>query len=274
VGLLNGQGRWRAGAGVLALDATLRFVPIMVLAVAGATALGFKAVAAAGPTAVLVVLCLRRVRALTAVRGDDGVAAMVSATAHTAASNFATATFLVGYPTVLGVVLGSQVMTLETTAGLLFALSVTRAPLMMPLTAFQGMLIAHFVRRGVVRAAALRLVGLVVVVGSALSLALGLAGPPLLRLLKPAYHLDGGTVALLALGATAIGVVAVTGNVVLAAKQHRWYTAGWTVAIATAVAILLIPGAVQTRVITSLIVGPLCGAVVHLVGLRPKGPGA
>lgn len=270
VGLLNGQGRWRAGAGVLALDATLRFAPFLVLAALSAAPLAFKAAAAAGPLALLVVLCLPRVRALAQVRGDDRAGATVRATLHTAASNFATATFLVGYPTVLGVVLGPDVMALPATAGLLFAMSMTRAPLMMPLTAFQGMLIAHFVRRGVVRSSALRLAGLVALAGSVLSLVLGAVGPPLLRLLKPAYHLDGWTVVLLALGATAIGVVAVTGNVALAAKQHRWYTAGWAVAIATAIAVLLVPGAVQTRVVASLIVGPLCGALVHVVGLRPR----
>ncbi|MCL2090426.1 MAG: hypothetical protein FWH11_04250 [Micrococcales bacterium] len=271
VGLLNGQGRWRAGAWVLLLDATLRFSPFLVLPLLDAAPLAYKVAAASGPLALVVVLSLRRGRALVQVRGDDGARALASAALHTFASTFATATFLVGYPVLMGVLLAPEVMKEPATAGLLFVMSMTRAPLMVPLTAFQGMLIAHFVRRGVVRSAALRVVGLVVLVGSVLSAVLGLVGPPLLRLhSKDAFHLHGGTVALLALGATAIGVIAVTGNITLAAKRHRWYTAGWAVAIAVAVAVLVAPGALQTRVVVSLVVGPLCGAVVHVVGLRPR----
>jgi len=270
IGLLNGQGRWRAGAWVSSLDVTLRFVPFLVLVLLRAAPLAYRVAAAAGPLALLVVLTVPRVRALARVRGDDRAAVAVPATLYAVVSNFATATFLVGYPTLLGLVLAPAVLKQPAIAGLLFAMSMTRAPLMMPLTAFQGMLIAHFVRSGVRRSAALRLVGVVAAAGTVLSLALGLVGPPLLRLLKPAYHLGGWTVTALALGATAIGVVAVTGNVALAAKRHRWYMAGWAVAIVVAVAILLVPGSVQTRVVVSLVAGPLCGAVVHVLGLRER----
>ncbi len=43
---------------------------------------------------------------------------------------------------------------------------------------------------------------------------------------------------------------------------------GWLTAVALAVALLLLPGALEVRAAVALLAGPVAGIVVHLVALR------
>ena len=60
-------------------------------------------------------------------------------------------------------------------------------------------------------------------------------------------------------------LLTLTGALTQALEQHAWYLAGWLVATATAVALLLTPGTMAGRTLLALTVGPLVGILVHLV---------
>ena len=76
------------------------------------------------------------------------------------------------------------------------------------------------------------------------------------------------------LGAGLVAVLTVTGAAAVALDHHTVYLAGWIAATIATVAALLLPGGLEQRVVTSLLVGPAVGVVVHLVwGHRKVGEG-
>ena len=80
--------------------------------------------------------------------------------------------------------------------------------------------------------------------------------------------MDGTFLALLTVGAGCTATLVAAAASALALGHHRRYLAGWVVGTALALGLLLIPGALATRVLLSLIAGPLAGAAVALAGLR------
>jgi O-antigen/teichoic acid export membrane protein len=273
VGTLGGLGRWRVGAVVVTVDTMTRFLPFLIIPLLAAPSFLYRCAAAAGGLGAVACLMSSRVRSSLKARADSGARRLATTTLRALGANLAACAFLVGYPTLMSLVLGEDVM--RDTAGLLFAISLTRAPLIMPINAFQSMFVSSFVRaEGRRRRVALRLLGLVLAGGIVLSALLALVGPPLLRLLRPAYHLGWPVIAGLTLGATSIGLVAVTGSLALASQRHTRYMLGWLAAIAVSLVALAVPGDVTTKVVASLIVGPLVGAAVHLAAALGPSTGA
>ena len=155
----------------------------------------------------------------------------------------------------------------------ILAVTLTRAPLLVPLTAMQGNLIAHFVDQRTARLRALlapaALVGVIGVVGV---LAAGLLGPWLLRIgFGPDYHAAGPLLAWLTAAAVAIAMLTLTGAATVAAALHRSYALGWVCATVAATLLLLLPLPLQTRTVVALLCGPLVGIGVHLVALARLG---
>jgi O-antigen/teichoic acid export membrane protein len=155
----------------------------------------------------------------------------------------------------------------------ILAVTLTRAPLLVPLTAMQGNLIAHFVDQRTARLRALvapaALVGAIGVVGV---LAAGLVGPWLVRAgFGPAYHVAGGLLAWLTAAALAIALLTLTGAATVAAAMHRSYALGWVCATVAATLLLLLPLPLQTRTVVALLCGPVAGIGVHLIALARPG---
>lgn len=270
VGVLGGLQRWRTAAVLQVVDTLIRSVPFFIIPLVFDGSLPYRFAAAAGGLSFIVALLWPSIRQCLAARGESRSWTLLSATLKAIAANAASGAFLVGYPTLMGLVLDdSEILG---AAGLIFGISVTRAPLLMPITAFQSMFVSHFVRAtGHRRRTALRLLGIVGGGGIVLSLALALIGPWLLGPLRPAYRLSGIALAGLTLGATAIGLAFVTGTLSIALGHHTAYVSGWIGAIAVSVVTLSLPLEVTTKVVASLIAGPLFGAAVHLVTLTRGG---
>jgi hypothetical protein len=95
-------------------------------------------------------------------------------------------------------------------------------------------------------------------------------GPWALRLVNPDYHVDGPVFAGLVLGAGLVAVLTMTGAAAVALDHHTVYLAGWIAATVTTVGVLLVPGMLEARVVTSLLVGPAVGVLVHLVWGRRR----
>ena len=170
------------------------------------------------------------------------------------------ALLLVGYPVLLQVTTSDEVF--ASAAPIMLAVSLCRAPLLVPLGAYQNVVVTKVAAHGV-RALVPVLVGLagLTVVGA---LAAWPIGPWALRIVNPDYHLDGPVFAGLVLGAGLVALLTVTGAAAIALDHHTVYLAGWLAATAATVAMLLLPWDLEARVVASLLVGPTVGVVVHL----------
>jgi len=151
----------------------------------------------------------------------------------------------------------------------ILAVTLTRAPLLVPLTAMQGNLIAHFVDERTKRLRALLApAALVAGIGVVGVLAAGLVGSWLLRVaFGPDYHAGGALLAWLTAAAMTIAMLTLTGAATVAAAMHRAYALGWVCATLASTLLLVLPLPLQTRTVVALLCGPLVGIAVHLAAL-------
>ena len=248
LGMLAGAGRWTQYGSLMVTDAGIR------VAVAAATfalswgLVGYLWATVCGAVAWLVMLAASpatRAAAQLVAYGD--IATFLRGAAHAIAAAGASAILVMGFPVLLKATSGN----LGSTGGVvILAVTLTRAPLLVPLTAMQGNLIAHFVDQHTERMRAL-------------------AGPWLLRVGFGAdYRADGALLAWLTAAAVSIALLTLTGAATVAAAMHRAYSLGWIGATVASTALLLLPLELETRTVVALLTGPVVGIVVHLTALR------
>ena len=268
LGMLAGAGRWTQYGALMVTDAAIR-VAVAALAFAiGWGLVGFLWATVGGAVAWLIMLTVSpttRATARLVAAGD--AATFLRGAGHAVAAAGASAVLVMGFPVLLKATSGD----LGATGGVvILAVTLTRAPLLVPLTAMQGNLIAHFVDRHSDRMRAL--VGPAIVVAGIGALGVvtaGLAGPWLLRIgFGAGYHADGMLLAWLTAGAVAIALLTLTGAAVVAAALHRAYSFGWVGATVVSTLLLCLPLQLQTRTVIALLGGPLVGMAVHLAALR------
>ena len=276
-GALAGSDRWVDLALLLTFDAVLRlaFTGIALWIGDGAASLAW---ATALPIPLTVALgLLRGGRRLRGVRVDTVRARDFDwNTARAVFAGVGAAFFVAGFPAVLAAFSGGA--SPAQFATLVLVITLTRAPLLMPLSAIQSLLVVHFTRLAAARyfrteAMLLGAVALVGLVGAVLG---ALIGPPLLTLVfGPAYEVDPMLVFALVMAATAIAGLYVTGPATLARRLHTAYSLGWAFAAIVAVGCLALPMGLEERAVLALIAGPVCGLVIHLVAqavaLRTEG---
>lgn len=198
---------------------------------------------------------------------DPGrTATFLRGAAHSITAAGASAILVMGFPVLLKLTsaeLGAQ------GGVIILAVTLTRAPLLVPLTAMQGNLIAHFVDERSDRVRALigpaAIVGAIGAVGV---LAAGVLGPWVLRVVfGPQYQAGSALLAWLTAAAVAIAMLTLTGAAAVAAALHRAYALGWVGATVASGLLLALPLSLQTRTVVGLLCGPLVGIGVHLVAL-------
>lgn len=194
---------------------------------------------------------------------------MLRGAAHSIAAAGASAILVMGFPVLLKATSGE----LGAAGGVvILAVTLTRAPLLVPMTAMQGNLIAYFVDHHSARLRALLVPAAVVAALGAVGVAAAfLLGPWLLRVaFGTDYQASGALLAWLTAGAVSIALLTLTGAATVAAAQHRAYSLGWVSATVAAALLLLLPLALETRTVVALLCGPLVGIVVHLAALAPN----
>jgi hypothetical protein len=187
--------------------------------------------------------------------------------AHSITAAGASAILVMGFPVLLQATYGE----LGAAGGVvILAVTVTRAPLLVPLTAMQGNLIAHFVDQRGRRLRALSTpAAAIAALGAVGAVAAALLGPWLLRtVFGPDYRADGLLLAGLTTAATAIALLTLTGAATVAAALHRAYALGWVGATVVSTLLLLLPLELPIRTVVALMCGPLVGIAVHLTALR------
>ena len=154
LGMLAGVGRWTQYGALMVTDAGIRVAVAAITFVVGWGLVGYLWATVAGAVAWLIMLIASpATRAAAQLLTPGGTMTFLRGAAHSIAAAGASAILVMGFPVLLKATSGD----LGATGGVvILAVTLTRAPLLVPLTAMQGNLIAHFVDQ---RAAAVACAG-------------------------------------------------------------------------------------------------------------------
>ena len=277
-GVTAGEDRWYLFAAVGGLESAGRLILMLAAALMIPSLAGLE-VATVVPMGLWLILAFVTVsgRRLWVARADVPARRLGVNILWSFLSSAAAAVLMMGFPNVLKAsgAAESEPVVLGT---LILAISITRSPIMIPLQAFQGVAVSAFLKqRHRPVAAFIKPAAAVVAVGAVGALAAYLVGPLLFRLIYPpaagaesAYEAaaSGITLGALVFASALLALMTLSGNMALAVNQHRIYLAGWVVAAAVTLSLaFLIPAPLVPRAIVALAVGPVCGFVVHMVGV-------
>jgi hypothetical protein len=262
-GATAGRRDWTAYATLVSVESTARLVLCVLAVAAGARVVGlaWSVAAACGAWAVLC-LASARYRRAWGVRADvDGVGLLVRMITACTASG-ASALLLVGFPVLLRITTPDDVF--AGAAPLILAVSLSRAPLLVPLGAYQNVVVTKVVEHGV---AALKGATEVLLGATAVGAVLAyLLGPTALRIINPTYEVPAWAFAALMIAAGLVCLLTLTGAASLALDHHGAYLCGWLAAtVATALLLALLPWGLEARVVVALVVGPLVGMAIHVL---------
>ncbi|AFM19438.1 hypothetical protein Mycch_4737 [Mycolicibacterium chubuense NBB4] len=267
LGLLAGLDRWSGYGALMVTDALARVAVAAVTFAVGWGLGGYLWATVAGSVGwLLMILVSPATRAVARLSTPGGTGAFLRGTGHSIAAAGASAVLVMGFPVLLKATSGD----LGAAGGVvILAVTLTRAPLLVPLTAMQGNLIAHFVDQRAHRLRALVtpavLVGVLGAVGVTLAATFG---PWLLREAFGAqYQAAGALLGWLTAAAVAIALLTLTGAATVAAALHRAYATGWVSATVASALLLLLPVELEVRTVVALLCGPLIGIAVHLAAL-------
>ena len=277
-GVTAGEDRWYLFAAVGGLESAGRLILMLAAALMIPSLAGLE-VATVVPMGLWLILAFVTVsgRRLWVARADVPARRLSTNILWSFLSSAAAAVLMMGFPNVLKAsgAAESEPVVLGT---LILAISITRSPIMIPLQAFQGVAVSAFLKqRHRPVAAFIKPAAAVVAVGAVGALAAYLVGPLLFRLIYPpaagaesAYEAaaSGITLGALVFASALLALMTLSGNMALAVNQHRIYLAGWVVAAAVTLSLaFLVPAPLVPRAIVALAVGPVCGFVVHMVGV-------
>jgi O-antigen/teichoic acid export membrane protein len=267
LGVLAGVDRWSEYGALIVGDTAMRVAVATTTFLIGWGLVGYLWATVAGSIAWLVLLLASpTTRAAARLLTPGTTATFLRGASHSIAAAGASAILIMGFP----VLLKATSQDLGAAGGVvILAVTLTRAPLLVPLTAMQGNLIAHFVDQRAARLRALVMPALMVMgLGVVAVLIAGLAGPWLLQFaFGPEYHAGGALLAWLTAAAIAIALLTLTGAATVAAALHRAYAVGWIGATLASTLLLLLPVALETRTVVALMCGPLVGIAVHFGAL-------
>jgi len=268
-GALSGRREWRLYSALLSSESLVRLFAVAVAVVVAGPSLLDVAVVSGEVVWLVVLLLSGRSRAASRARADVGLRKLLGNNTYAVAAAAASAALAVGFPVLLRAT--SNPVEWATAAPLVLAITVTRAPLLIPLVNFQGVAVTYFVaHRGEGLRLAVRVVGLITVVGLGGALAAYVVGPVLLRLLFGRdYNVTGAVLAGLTVAATLLALLTFSGSAVLALGRHSRYALGWLVAITVSVSALILPFGLADRALLSLVIGPTSGLVVFAAVLAP-----
>lgn len=274
-GATAGLERWGSYSGLAATEAIFRLLLMALAAFIGGSLAGLE-FAALGGTLVWLYFAAFSTggRAGLRARADVGVGPYIVRCVLAMATAAATAVLVTGLPAVIKI--AADPADFAAAAPLLLAISLTRAPIMIPLQAFQGVVMTAFIHseqpaHKVLAKPFAAIVGLGIV-GAVLA---ALIGPFIMLIFGPDYTVQGWLLGTLTLAAAFLAILTLTGTAAMALGRHRLYLAGWVVATAVSVSILFAPGPLDHVVVISLFAGPVVGALVHAAGvLLGKKPSA
>jgi O-antigen/teichoic acid export membrane protein len=274
IGSLYGVSQWRSIFLMVIVDGLLRLV-LVLIAFAFARDIVVVAWAVALPFPLALVLLWAFIRRQFVGRSDldVGYRALTWNVTRTILASVSTAILVSGFPLILGIAGNST--SAAFVGALIFAITITRAPLIVTVMALQSFFVVRFrdadrpVRRAL-GSVLLLLIGAGVVLGAIA----WLVGPQILSWVSGgSTSIAGETVAILVLSSAIVAGLTVTGSAVLARSRHFAYTLGWVAAAIVTLILMAVPGLLVTRVELALLAGPTAGLVVHLFSFVRLGAG-
>ena len=274
LGVLAGVNGWSQYGALIVGDGLGRVTVATATFLVGWGLVGYLWATVAGSIAWFVLLLASpTTRSAARLLTPGTMATFLRGASHSIAAAGASAILIMGFP----VLLKATSADLGAAGGVvILAVTLTRAPLLVPLTAMQGNLIAYFVDQRARRLRSLVTpVAALAVLGAAAVVVAGFLGPWLLRTaFGPAYQASGGLLAGTTAAAVMIALLTLTGAATVAAALHRAYAAGWISATLASTLLLLLPWQLETRTIVALLCGPVVGIAVHVVALARVPPPA
>lgn len=265
-GILYGVGRPDIVGAMISVDAALRGLAVVVglLLQAPPTLLAFGIALPFGASVAIVWLVVRG-RIARGYRVDASTGTLLMNALRTVGASAAVGVMVAGLPLLLSVLLTDA--SAPALAALILVITVTRAPLIIPIMALQSYLVVHFRGfAGDIRRRLLLLVGGLVVVGVLAMMAGLLLGAPVIGLIsRGRYEVDEWTVAVVIGSAALIGMMCVTSAALIARSQHNAFLIGWVVAALLTIAMLAwLPGEPVVRALIALCAPPALGLGIHL----------
>jgi hypothetical protein len=259
-GALYGVRNWPGVAAMTVSDSVLRLIAIAVALALGAGVAGLGwAVAAPFLLAAAGVWLFTGRGIRTSLALDTGMPGLLRNSVRTVGAAVATGIMISGLPFLLGVT--SDRTQPELLASLILVITLTRAPLVIPLLALQSLLIVTF------RDAPGRVAARVRLWGAGLLL-VTVVGPWVIALLYgDRYALPAPAYAAIVASAGLTALLCLTGPAVLAAGDHGRYLLGWAAASASLIGLLLLPLPELERVLFALCASPVVGVLIHAAGL-------
>lgn len=268
VGVLGGLQRWPLYSALIGMDSLVRLTCVLIAVAMGLQVAGLALASALGAAAWILLLLVRPVRVAWVVRADLPVRSLLRTTTHACLAAASSAALVVGFPVLLRLTTGTEEYLQA--AALLLAISLTRAPVMIPLNAYQGVAITYFManRARGLRAAA-PIAGMIIALSSVGAVAAWLVGPWLMiTLLGPEYAMSGLVLGGLTFDAGILAILTVSGALCVSFHRHRAFSLGWITATAVAIILLFVPLPIEEKSVLALFMGPMTGIVVHAVVLR------
>ncbi|MGK3953404.1 hypothetical protein ACLKM7_13915 [Microbacterium sp. I2] len=267
-GVLYGLRLWTAVAWLTIIDAGIRAL-LVLLGFVGGWAPEWIALAVSVPFGLAFLLVWLRMRrsVVGAFRLDVRLGRLLANTAGTVLAAAALGLMMNGMPLLLG--LASSGTDPVVLAGLILTITLTRAPLVVPLLALQSYLISIFREAGrtLMRRILLALAAAAVAVAVLAGLAWAI-GPWAIELIsRGQYAVTPAMMATITASAGLVGMMCVTGPALVGRGRHIPYTAGWVTAAALTVAAMFLPLPFDARLTLALLVPPAVGLSVHVVAV-------
>lgn len=270
-GALAGSGRWGAFASLLIVEGVARAAAVIVVmqALGGVDLLAWVVVLAYPVTlAVVVPVTLRSGpvpgRVTTSLRG------LWAHTSQTMVASAGVGALVTGFPFLISSMARDE--SRATVGALTLALMLTRAPLLVPLTGMQSLLVTEFARSDRARLWSLlgRLVAGAAALAVALSVAAGAIGASILTsVFGEDFAVRPPVLALLVVSSGFLAAMALASPALIARRSFTANAVAWVVASVVAVLVMAFaPWSLGWRAGASLVAGPLVGVAVQLVALR------
>lgn len=272
-GVLYGLHLWRAVALVTVLDAVFRALLLGLGFVLQLPAtLLLCGIAFPFGLAFLTTWLVVRRRVIGRFALDVGFAPLSRNVVSTVTSAACSGAMISGLPLLLG--LTSAHEPAAALGAVILAITLSRAPIVVPILALQSYLISAVFRdRQSVRPRRLfALLGIAVAVMTVLSAIAALVGPPIVSFVSGGrYTIAPLLMAAIVFSAGLVAMMCVTGPALVSARAHTANTVGWVIAAGLTVLCLVLPFDLHTRVAAALIAPAMVGLVVHVASLlRPR----
>lgn len=270
-GVLYGLRMWTAVAGITILDAGFRALLVLTALAAGLGEEWITLAASVPFGLAFIVMWLRmRSRVVGRFRLDVPLRRLLAHTAGTVVAAASMGIIMNGLPMLLR--LTSADAQPSVLAGIILAISITRAPIVLPLLALQSFFISVFRGQGAAITRRIFLyLGVGVVVIAVLAGVAWLIGPWAIGWLSAGrFEIEPAIMAAITTSAGLVALLCVTGPALLGERRHTPYVAGWVVTALLTIGALLLPIDLISRLSLALLVPPAVGLLVHLGALlRP-----